>query len=858
MAEKAPSPAAGLSEAEAAARLAAEGPNELSRDRPRGLLASIAEVLREPMLLLLVGAGVIYVLLGDRTEAVALSVAVVAVIAITLVQERKTERAVAALRDLSSPRALVIREGARRRVAGREVVRGDLLVLAEGDRCPADAALLEAVNLEVDESLLTGESVPVGKRAAAAPPGGLRPGGEGLPLVWAGTLVVRGRGLAEVTATGQRTEMGQIGASLAALEVGRTPLQREVSRVVKAMAVAGLVLCTALVVVYGLTRGGWLEALLAGVALAISMVPEEFPVVLTLFMALGAWRISRSRVLTRRLPAIEALGSATVLCSDKTGTLTENRMRVARLWADGAFHAVGEGPLPARFHQVVELGVLASPREPYDPMEQAILRLGASSLAGTGRLHPGWIPVREYPLSPDLLSVSRAWRLPDDARLVVAAKGAAEAVADLCHLPGAAGEEVARVAAEMAADGLRVLAVAVARLDGEDLPDGQHGFDFELGGLVGLEDPVRDGVPEAVAECAGAGVRVVMITGDSPHTARTIGRQVGLPDAEPVTGRDLAEISDAALVERVRRAHIFARVAPEQKLRLVQALRAGGEVVAMTGDGVNDAPALKAADIGVAMGGRGTDVAREAAALVLTDDDFGSIVAAIRLGRRIYDNLRRAMAYVLAVHVPIAGVSLLPVLLGWPLVLFPVHIVFLELVIDPACSIAFEAEPGDPALMRRPPRRTGTPLFGTRLVLVSLVQGLTLLAVTLLAYRLGVAHTGQPDSGRALAFATLIAGNVQLILVNRSWRRTVVGTLATRNLAAWAVVLGASATLGLTLAVPFLRSLFRFGPVTWGDLGLAVAAGGCSLAWFELAKLLRPGWLEESGAARAIADPPRA
>jgi Ca2+-transporting ATPase len=833
----------GLTADEAAARLAAEGPNELARDRRPGLLGSVGHVLQEPMLVLLLAAAGIYLVLGDIREALALLLGVLVVITITLVQERKTERALAALRDLASPRALVLRDGARLRIPGREVVRGDVLVLAEGDRVPADALLLEASHLEADESLLTGESAPVRKRAPAGPVPEARPGGDDLPFVFAGTLVVRGRGLAEVRATGARSEMGKIGTSLAGIEPGRTPLQEEVRRIVKMAAAAGLLLCAALVALYGLTRGNWPQAFLAGIALAISMLPEEFPVVLTIFMALGAWRISRSRVLTRRLPAVEALGAATVLCTDKTGTLTENRMRVDHLWVPGALHVVRDGALPEAVHGLVEFGILASQRDPFDPMEQAFHRLGKEALAGTEHLHETWQLVREYPLSPELLAVSHVWREPGSGRLVVAAKGAPEAIADVCHLPAAGAAEVQAHVAEMAADGLRVLAVARAFFGPGDLPPGQHDFDFELVGLVGLEDPLRAGVPEAVAECAGAGVRVVMITGDAPDTARAIARQAGLPAADVISGREVESLSDGDLRGRLERSRVFARTVPEQKLRIVQALRAGGEVVAMTGDGVNDAPALKAAHIGIAMGGRGTDVAREAAALVVTDDDFTSIVAAVRLGRRIHDNLRRAMAYVLAVHIPIAGAALLPVVLGWPLVLFPVHIVFLELVIDPACSVAFEAEPGDPGLMRRPPRKVGASLFGRRLVAVSLLQGAALLAATLVSFRLGLDHTGSEASGRAMSFATLIAGNVALILVNRSWTRTLFATLGTRNLASWAVVGGATLTLVLALTVPLLRDLFRFGPTSGEDILLAALVGFLSLLWFEVLKRVAPRWL---------------
>jgi Ca2+-transporting ATPase len=877
-----PRTAQGLGDAEAARRLAAEGPNELPTEKPRSLLLIALSVVRQPMFLLLLGAGGLYLVLGDRQEALTLLSFVLVVIGITLYQERKTERALAALRDLSSPRALVIRAGRTLRVAGREVVRGDLVVLAEGDRVPMDGALREASNLQVDESLLTGESVPVRKRAAAmragagdagagdagaAPAEPMRPGGDDLPWVFSGTLVVRGRGVAEARATGAGTEIGRIGRALAETSEERTPLEREVDLAVRRVALAGVALCAVLVVVYGLTRGDWTRGFLAGITLAMAVLPEEFPVVLTVFMALGAWRIARSNVLTRRVPAIEALGATTVLCVDKTGTLTENKMTVARLYApaagacevaasreatgsdapagDGGRGGGGGGALPEDFHALVEFGILASQRDPFDPMERAFHALGAHALAGTEHLHGDWSLVREYPLSPELLALSHVWRAPGGARRVVAAKGAPESIADLCHLPPAHAEALLAQTRAMAAEGLRVLGVARAYFAEEMLPAGQHDFEFELLGLVGLRDPLRAGVPAAVAECHGAGIRVVMITGDYPETARTIAREAGIAGAgaDALTGAEIDALDEPALAARLRDVCVVARAAPEHKLRIVRAFKRAGDVVAMTGDGVNDAPALRAADIGLAMGGRGTDVAREAAALVLTADDFESIVDAVRLGRRIYDNLRKAVAYILAVHVPMVGMSLLPVLLRWPLALLPVHVVFLELVIDPACSVVFEAEPAEDDVMRRPPRRAGQHLFSARRVVLALLQGASTFVPAAMLFACELARGGGADRARALAFVAVLAGNLALIAVNRSWSRTALGALRRRNAAQWWVLLGAVGFVLFGLFVPAGRALFHFAGTQPLKLLVAAGAGVAALTWFEVLKLVRPAVL---------------
>ena len=827
----------GLSEATAALRLQHDGHNELPSAQPRSLVSIALEAVREPMFMLLIASGAVYLLLGDRAEALALLTAVFVVVGITLYQEQKTERALQALRDLSSPRALVIRDGVTKRIAGRDVVRDDLIVLREGDRVPADAFVVSCRNLFVDESLLTGESVAVRKLAASEPMSPEPAGGEDRPSVYSGTLVVRGDGIARVVATGLRTELGQIGASLTRVEVGKTALQAEVSRMVRRLATAGMLICVLVATAYGVARHQWLTGALAGLTLAISMVPEEFPVILTVFLALGAWRISRSHVLTRRIPAIETLGAATVLCVDKTGTLTANRMSVAAIAPGrGPEEVVGAGSFTTASSDIVATAVLASKPEAFDPMERAFKEVEGTFVS---ELHTeGFTLVREYPLSDALLAVVHVWRNPMGASAnVIAAKGAPEAIVGLCRLDEQARRAVLQQAERMANRGLRVLAVARGEWGDDALPESPQAFPLRYLGLVGLADPVRAGVPEAIARCQSAGIRVVMITGDYPATAMSIGRQIGL--ARPssyLTGSDIAAIDQAELQRRIRDVDIFARIVPQQKFRLVAALKADGEVVAMTGDGVNDAPALKAADIGIAMGGRGTDVAREAAGLVLLNDDFSSIVTAVGLGRRIYDNIEKAMAYVLAIHVPIAGMSLIPALFGWPLVLMPVHVIFMELIIDPACSVAFEMEPEERDVMRRPPRDPKRKMFTTRMVLRSLLQGMGALAAALLVFLVSMDIGASESDVRMLTFSTLILTNLALIMTNRSLTRSAWAGWRTPNAALRWIAAGALGILGLILYVPFVGGVFHMSRPHADDAVVVVVAGIGALVWMEVVK----------------------
>ena len=836
---------AGLPAAEARRRLAQDGYNELPSARPRSGLAIALGVVREPMFLLLLAAAAIYLVLGDLREALVLAASVLVMIGITFVQERKTERALEALRELSSPRALVIRGGATQRIAGRELVRGDIVMLKEGDRVPADAIVRSCNDLMADESLLTGESLTVRKRPAVAGDTVAAPGGDDLPYVFSGTLLTQGSGIAEVLATGPRTEIGRIGKALQTLPTEASPIQIETRRAVLIFAAIGLGLCLLVVILYGLLRGDWLQGLLAGVTLAMAILPEEFPVVLTVFLALGALRISRQGVLTRRAPAIEALGATTVLCVDKTGTLTENRMAVRKLDVDGEMLDVDDktdAHLADRFHDLVIYSVLASEVDPFDPMEKAFHDFGHRTLDHELKQHAAWTIAAEYPLASSLLAHSHLWQTDVHGLYTLAMKGAPETVADLCRLDEAPRRALAKRIDAMAADGLRVLAVARAKLVAEDgsavaWPTSQRDFDLEFLGLMGLADPVRAGVPAALRECYSAGIRTVMITGDYPGTARAVAGQIGLKNAgDVVTGPELAAMTDAELTARIGSVNIFARVVPEQKLRIVTALKAAGEVVAMTGDGVNDAPALKAAHIGIAMGRRGTDVAREAAALVLIDDDFASIVHAVRLGRRIYDNIQKAMRYILAVHVPTAGIALLPLLFGWPLVLFPVHVVFLEFVIDPACSIAFEAEPAERNVMHRPPRRPDSRLLDGWTVISSLAQGLAVLVAATGLYAL-VLHEGLAEAtARAMVFSAIVLGNVGLILANRSRHRGVLAALLSPNPALWWVTGGALGGLALVLYVPSLAALFRFAPLGATALGASILAAVGGLAVYEMFK----------------------
>jgi Ca2+-transporting ATPase len=552
--------------------------------------------------------------------------------------------------------------------------------------------------------------------------------------------------------------------------------------------------------------------------------------------------MSKKSVLTRKPAAIETLGSATVLCTDKTGTLTQNKMTVIRLFNGTGFCAVESGGVfPESFHEIIEYGILSSQVNPYDPMERAIINIGDRYLKNTEHIHTDWKMEREYPLSKDLLAMSRVFSNTGTKEKVIAVKGAPEAIFDLCHLNIEKLSGYEKAVAEMASDGLRVLGVARANLKPGGLPSHQHDFDFEFVGLMGLSDPVRENVPDAVKECYRAGIRVIMITGDYPVTAKNIGKNIGINKPELcITGSELKDMSEDELCERIKDVNIFARVIPEQKLKIVNALKRNNEIVAMTGDGINDAPALKASNIGIAMGEKGTDVAREASSLVLMDDNFASIVGAVKMGRKIFDNLQKALGYIFAIHVPIAGLSLIPVFFAdLPLILWPVHIVFLELIIDPACSLIFEAEKEEKNVMSRPPKQINEPFFGAGKILFSCMQGVGILIISLLVYFIGLKIGYSENSVRTLTFVTLIVSNIAVILSNRSWSTSIFTIILTPNTAVKWIIGGAIIFMILILNIPFLLNLFQFEKLSGLELVICTMAGLSSITWFEIYKQVK-------------------
>ncbi|MDF2439008.1 MAG: cation-translocating P-type ATPase [Bacteroidota bacterium] len=794
----------GLSTIQVNENLKKHGFNELPSAKPKNLFRIALEVLKEPMFLLLISCGIIYIVLGDYREGGVLLSTIFIIIFITFYQYQKTEKALSALKLLSSPRALVIRNGEKKRIAGREVVPDDILILNEGDRIAADGSLLETTNLMVDESMLTGESVPVLKSLQDN-------GSDTNGLVFSGTLIVQGNGVAKVMATGTKTQFGKIGISLQGVKEEGTRLQKEMKMLIRNLFIAGALISAGVVIVFYFTRGNFIQSLLNGLASAMAILPEEFPVVLTVFMAIGAWRLSKKNVLTRKPSAIESLGSATVLCSDKTGTITQNKMEIAAVFCGNELIYKDDFERNKnKTSGLITTAYFASQNNPIDPMEKAI---EVSYQSMVSKKQPNAVLVKEYPLSKSLFAMTRVIKFEPENQSFIFCKGAPEAIFQLCKMDRIQISSLLSIVEQLGENGLRVIAAAkTSLLPGTSLPESQHGFDFEFEGLIALEDPIRPEVPQALKECEEAGIKVIMITGDFPATAKSIAHKIGMnAQGKILSGHEIKEMSDDELKNRILDVNVFARVVPEQKLRIVEALKANHEIVAMTGDGVNDAPALKAAHIGIAMGGKGTDVAREAASLVLLDDNFASIVAAIRSGRKIFDNLQKAMFYIIAVHIPIIGLALLPAFIpSLPLLLMPLHIVFMELIIDPVCSIAFESEQEEKGIMKRPPRNPEKKFFGLKNIFFSIAEGTLVLLMVMAVYFLSIYEGHTEGEVRAIAFSSLIVGNVFLILTNLSKTRSFIAVIAEKNIAVIVILIAAMFMLVSILSVPSLRIIFNF------------------------------------------------
>ena len=813
----------GLTQQEAARRLAQYGPNIIAAPTRRTLGRIARETLREPMFLLLLAAAALYLIFGDLAEGVFLSAGAMLSLALVVVQEARSERALQALNELAEPKARVLRDGIARTIAAQGIVPGDVVLIAEGTRVPADGILLEGDALEVDESALTGEaaaSTKIPLESGEPHATEVEPGEPRSFALFASTLVLRGQGLVEITSTGTASRVGKIGNALHDIREQPTLVQRDIRWLVSRIGVAAIFFCLMVALAYGLIRHDWFQGALSGLTLAISLIPEEFPMVLVIFMAIGAWRLAQHKVLVRRSAVIETLGATTMLCVDKTGTITENRMALRRVWRAGAVHDMNDDLL-AEPRVVIKAAQLASAVRPQDPMDIAV-----HTAAGP---RDGSELVRSYPLRPEFLAVVQVWKNAQSDGLVYAAKGAPETILDLCHLDEDSRAEAESAIHAMAAAGMRVLGVATAQAKEDGLhPDEAH---YDLEGLLGFEDPVRADVRAALDLARQARVSIAMITGDYAATALAVAREAGIDtNAGVLTG---AEAENAPNISNVR---VFARVMPEQKLSLVRRFQELGHVVAMTGDGVNDAPALAAADVGIAMGLRGTDVAREAADLILLDDRFASIVSGISLGRRIFVNLRRAMTYIAAIHIPVAALALLPLLLGLPPMLYPMHLVLLELIIDPLCSIVFEAEPSEADAMRQPPRRSDEPLFGSAQIALAVVQGLILLAGVLGLYA-WLNHSGVSEGhARTAAFIALVSGHMSLAAsMLMSKERGLIG--AHRRMF-WLILAAASGLLAMTLTVPAVIEIMRFAKPSsselFGGLVIGLLCGGWYAARFVM------------------------
>ncbi|GAB3020729.1 cation-translocating P-type ATPase [Spirosoma pulveris] len=815
-------PVAGLTNVEADASRRQSGSNRPATHKSQTGWRLLVEIISEPMFILLAVASSLYVILGQWEEGAVLGVAMVFISAISFFQSVRSDRALQALRQLSQPMVSVLRDGQQGRIPVEELVVGDVVWLTEGQTVPADGVLIQGNDCSVDESVLTGESVSVAKTEPA------------IDRFLAGTLLTSGSAYVRIITVGEATELGKLGHSLQTIEVEKTPLQQQIAQFVQRMAFVGF---GAFALVWGINfaqSGDRVTSLLLGLTIAMSVLPEEIPVAFSSFMALGAARMVRLGVLTKQPQTVESLGSATVICTDKTGTITQDGMTLAQLYvySDDAVVPLTKSLTPSA-GDVLAYARWASEPTPFDTMEQAIVT------AYESRFAPATYPLlHEYPLDgtpPMMTHVYAAGTSP----VRVAGKGAVERIVQVCQLSAAERGRVLTQANELAGRGYRVLGVAGSDWPNEIYPASQDEFSWVFKGLVALENPPKANAKSVIQQFNRAGIVVKMITGDSPETACAIARQVGLPNADRLfIGQQVMALPEAELQANVREVNVFARMFPEAKLRVVRALKANGEVVAMTGDGVNDGPALKAAHIGVAMGRRGTEVAKQAASLVLVNDDLGGMVDAIAQGRRIYQNLKRAVGYIVSIHIPIILTVTIPLLFGWRYInLFsPIHIIFLELVMGPTCSIAFENEPAERDLMQQRPRPFTATFFTAGELGISVVQGIVIAGTVLGVYWQGMNMGAPIESVRTMTFVTLVLSNIWLTLVSRSGRAPVWQTIRRPNPLLWLMLSVTLLLLISALLFPPMRTLAKFGALTPDSFAQCLLWSCLGVGWIELVK----------------------
>ena len=806
------------------------GKNELVPEKKDTFWRKVLEIVEEPMFLLLFGTAMLYFILGEPKDGIIMICFVTFMVGINVFQEWRTDRTLQALKDLSSPKVRVIRGNNIESIDSKELTVGDLMLLEEGERISADGQIIEMFDLGVDESTLTGESDVVWKKTKLSP--------EDEEAHWrkdccyAGTTVTQGSAIVKVAKIGLKTEYGKIGQDILSTPQQRTPLEKQTRYLIKVCALIGLVLFILVALATYVHTNNFIGSLLSGITLAMAMIPEEFPVILTVFLSMGAWRLAQKNSLIRRMPSVETLGAVSVLCVDKTGTLTQNKMTLQELYT---FKDIKE-------NELLRWSALGCEIEPYDPMERAILMRAESEGINKKELFSNKL-LSEYSFSSETKMMGHVWEI--DGVPALAAKGSPESILPLCRLNSEDSMKLDAAQMELASKGYRVIAVA-RRNNMSSIPGELKDNELELLGLLGLEDPPREAVPAAVKVCSKAGIRVVMITGDNGITAKSIAGKIGIPgNSTVITGKELDAMSDEELRERIKTASIFARVIPKHKMRIVKAFKDIGEIVAMTGDGVNDAPALKYADIGIAMGKRGTGVAKEAADMILLDDNFATIVETVKDGRRIYDNIKKAVGYVFVIHIPIALLALMTPILHLPLLLLPIHVVLLELIIDPTCSIIFERQPAEKDIMDRGPRSSKEPLVNISMLVKALLQGLAIFGVSIGAYYYFIDGGVGTPAGREIAgrtFVLLLLGfaNLFLVYVNQSEKEFAVAMLLKwHDKVIILVNVVIFTALALIIYLPAGNAVAKTMPLSLVEVASAIGLAALATLWWELVKAFR-------------------